>query len=510
MEVAYVLTQYSVMMRGNPPDPATPAASANDRNSRSFGPSPDNGHEHTRGGDRNYGQRGNRRVEDMLRGEISKHKDDAQRERSKNNHLRRENTRIQNQQRLSNKEYNELEAEANEVKRRYDYILNKVIHPYARERNLRYDDRTTKSIDTTLRPLFLEALEYKKVKERHLASQDEIQTLRAQLQTSQGQKDDLQRQVQSLQKQILARVDKVQAVSDDQLNQDFRSLAALVKSLSRSIRVTEHMDILGVLEPQTLHGDVAEHHWATRARKKYYIEAWIWSVLIQWVFSSPFAIFHETGQGLSTSWGDIFGDRHEEGWPSPSPSSETWRYTTMEQLVDQVGRPAITKGQVDQVRRGDRVEAMKQNVMLVREEVANIIGGKVSTLSPTVDLSRVPMIVDKAFSLAVDMSLQRSRLQVTWPWVGDLFAEGQMSCLSDPDGDDMVEGVVAFTVSPGLTKWGDANGNNFDQRYDIVPSLVHLEPATSMGEVQHIGDLEERIEDVEDPVYTGFAGSGGS
>jgi hypothetical protein len=40
----------------------------------------------------------------------------------------------------------------------------------------------------------------------------------------------------------------------------------------------------------------------------------------------------------------------------------------------------------------------------------------------------------------------------------------------------MVDGTVAFVVSLRLTKWGDAEGRQLDCRYDIVPSLVHLQP----------------------------------
>jgi hypothetical protein len=44
------------------------------------------------------------------------------------------------------------------------------------------------------------------------------------------------------------------------------------------------------------------------------------------------------------------------------------------------------------------------------------------------------------------------------------------------DGEETDEGVVAFVINPGLTKYGDAHGKNLDQRYDIVPSLVLLDP----------------------------------
>ncbi|KAJ8113128.1 hypothetical protein OPT61_g4673 [Boeremia exigua] len=87
------------------------------------------------------------------------------------------------------------------------------------------------------------------------------------------------------------------------------------------------------------------------------------------------------------------------------------------------------------------------------------------------------MIVDRAFTLALEMSLQNCRFQVTYPSAGAKFHDGSMSSLPDLDGEDISDGIVAFVVNLGLTKWGDAHGKMLDQRYDVVSALVQLEPA---------------------------------
>jgi hypothetical protein len=392
--------------------------------------------------------------------------------------LRRENKKLEDDYKALDDAYDEMEASMKHFKSRYEYVTRLVIRPYARSQKLPFDDSDGLAIDLTIRPLVADALEGKDLREQLQASQDAAQALQDRILASEGQTKSLQNQVQLLQKQMLSQVDKVLVISDDQLSQDFRALAALVKSLSRSIRVTEDMDVCGVLTSHQLHTDVAEYHWASRSRKKYYIEAWVWSILYQEVFSSPFAMFRKSGYGFKASWHCLFGHASNEEWPVPSSQCEIWRYTSMEQLVEQVGRSTITRGQEKETNLpagSDHTEMLIRHVIQARRSVANTIGGQLTTVSTMTDLSRVPLIVDKAFSLAMDMSLQRSRLQVTWPFVGDQFAEGQMACVPDPDGEEFEQGTVAFTVNPGLAKWGDANGKNFEERHDIVPSLVHVE-----------------------------------
>ncbi|EAT86145.2 hypothetical protein HBH56_026530 [Parastagonospora nodorum] len=482
------------MMRRNQLSSSTPNGPGHGRDMRGHASNTGNGQNVNLDNDRLYGQVRNSAVIANLRAELERQAGYLRKERKKSNKYCSHWLKLENQLREltedfdnlynENKDFNALENDRNHWRSRYNYVLRQLIRPYTQELGSVYDDRTAGTTDLTLRRLLEDALQSNQLREQLLASQADTKTAQGQLEASEAQ-------CQSLQKQMLARVDKVLPILDDQLSQDFRALGALVKSLSRSIRPTEDMDVCVILPPADLHIGVSPRHWNRRARKKYYIEAWIWSVLVHEVFSSPFAMFRQSGEAFQSSWELLFGGEFHEGWPDPSLPCENWRWATMEQLVQKVGSSTITLGQLVQSPAGPsdtKSQATQQYILQTRNKVANTIGEKLTLVSTQADLSRVPLIVDKAFSLAMEMSLQRSRLQITWPIVGNAFVEEEMSCLPDPDSEDLEGGNVAFTVSPGLVKWGDANGKNFEERYDIVPSLVHLERVIIKNEHEEPGE----------------------
>jgi hypothetical protein len=382
--------------------------------------------------------------------------------------LHKESLNLQNGLHYLEDENRKLKDEKTYVTARYDCLVRVLVQPYARDRNLHWDDQDGDSINTTLKPLIKDAMQAKQVRQLFESAKEEAKALEDEV-------TGLKTQVQSLQKELLARVDKVVAVSDDQFTQDFRALTALVKSLSRSVRITERSNVSGFLEPHLLHENVADHQWANRACKKYYIEAWIWSVLVYRVFYSPFTIFEQFAEQFDTNWDHLFGHDFIGYWPVPSSLCENWRCTSMEQLVDQVGRSTITEGRAGEPTGSEHVQELRNSVIRARNATSKDITSKFTLVSAAADLSRVPAIVDKAFTLALEMSLQRSRLQVAWPCVGDQFVQEEMSCVPDPDGEEFEGGTVASTVHPGLIKWGDANGKNFEERYNIVPALVQVE-----------------------------------
>jgi hypothetical protein len=288
---------------------------------------------------------------------------------------------------------------------------------------------------------------------------------------------DLREQVQNLQRDALAKVDKVQAIPDSQFAQDFRAIIGLVKSTSRSIRPPEDVFLFGVLNAGILLTDVPTHRWNTRAQKKCLIEAWVWSVLVEMVFRTPFAIFNCQGDSLSDLWSKMFDVQHSLDWPTPSLRCESWRVSTMEQLVEAAGRTVITHGEDRESGQlsEDADRDLQKCVIRSRALVKDTIESKLSALSPGINVSHIQNIVDKAFTLALEMSLQRSRLKVTFPTIGTSFNKGRMTPIPDRGGRDIEEGTVAFIVNPGLAKWGDAEGRNMDCRYDIVVALVQVE-----------------------------------
>ena len=330
----------------------------------------------------------------------------------------------------------------------YQYILKNLLKPYVAKSNTNFKEQGGCSL--------------KKVLDTILFDLDQGVSLRKERQRLQGQ-------VQELQQDLLAKVDKVDVISDDQFAKEFRSLATSIKSLSRSIPVTSGINVDVNLDWVVLLKGVRPHYWDGRPGKKLLIEACIWSILLSMVFSNPYAFLVAHCNGVETAWTQIFGADHVNNWPKPSRQTEGWRVKTVEHLMKRTSRDIVTHGKSDQM-----LEGPTGSVIESRTFVAGIITRYMEMISPERDILQIQLIVDKAFALAVQMSLQRSRIQVTHPAVGATFHTEQMLSASDDDDEDMGQGAVAFVINPGLAKWGDAHGKNFDHRYDIVPSLVQL------------------------------------
>jgi hypothetical protein len=285
-----------------------------------------------------------------------------------------------------------------------------------------------------------------------------------------------QEQLRTLQAEMLSRVDNIPTIPDNHLAQGFRSLESCVKALSRSIRTSACTDISDVLKPCGFLVGVPGYHRGPRAGvNKVYIEAWIWSFLLIEIFDFPFSIFGRPGCDLGQHWSNMFGDGHVGRWPYPSGSSETWRHVTTERLLELGGRDTFTKGLAEleeMTIKGDIRFA--SYIYYRRKHVANTLGDQLSALSATADLMQIPKVVTRASCLVLDMLLSRSRVQITYSQVGIRFNEKHMS-VHDADDENPDKGIVALVVRPGLTKWGDAHGRNFDESLSIVPCEVQLE-----------------------------------
>jgi hypothetical protein len=326
---------------------------------------------------------------------------------------------------------------------RYHYIVEHFIVPYARDRCLNFDDRTSDTLDFVLNPM---------------------------LQDAQGAKN-LQDQVQMLQKELLAREKTTAAISDERFAKDFCKLAAQIKTLSRLLRPYENLNVVKTLGSCIMAIGVAPHHWDGRVGRKLFIEAWTWSILIQMIFQDPFSIFGMEGRTIANLWSSMFGSEHYHGWPTPSPPCESWRHKTMEHLVAVVDEDIITQGKTKK-----NYLYFEQHVVDARASVISTIETGLATITAEVDSSQVLQIVDGAFTLLMHMSIQQPRLQIKFPKSGDIFDGTEMklqAILDEEDGTD--HGIVAAIVNPGLMKWGDVHGKNHDHHYAIVPSLVRVQ-----------------------------------
>ncbi|KAJ4361460.1 hypothetical protein N0V95_001877 [Ascochyta clinopodiicola] len=352
------------------------------------------------------------------------------------------------------KERDDARQQCDKLKRRheiagakYKQVLASTILPYAQAKGLHWGRQTSENQTMVLKSLLTDAEEA----------------------------DGLRIRVGMLQNEMLAKRDNVQALPDEQLAQDFRSILALIKSLARTVRPSQGVDITKFTGPSGLLRGADVQAWGVRARKKYLIEAWTWSVLCDFVFRGPFGVFGEEGQDLMILWKGIFGHEHIDGWPTPSASCESWRYCTSEQLAGKMNPTTMSR---DSTKDGEWDRNLDVSIMTARKHVYSIIMAFVSTICGGGNVPEVGQIVDNAFDLALQMSHQRARLQVTYPSVGARFHGTSMKPMEDSsdDEDSHIETrTISFVVNPGLTKWGDAYGKNLDQRYDIVPSLVEVE-----------------------------------
>ncbi|KAI2482514.1 hypothetical protein Ptr902_04830 [Pyrenophora tritici-repentis] len=277
------------------------------------------------------------------------------------------------------------------------------------------------------------------------------------------------KQVRTLQKEMLAKLERVSVASDEELAQEFRVIIALVKTLSRTVRIDETKDISTVFGPVLLLQNVSPDHLTGRAQKKLLVEAWVWSVLLQNVFQTPFVIFGDRCKVLNATWSNIYLGGHFGEWPKPTALSETWRFTTTESVLALVDRDVITHGKVKEMH-----QYLEPDILALRKEIYNTIGSHLSKVSTGVEGPQIQNIVNKSFAFAMNMSLQRIRLRITYPPVGAKFSMDSMKLMPDTDDEDVHEATVTFIVNPGLTKWGDMHGKNFDHRYDIVPALVQI------------------------------------
>ncbi|KAF1363240.1 hypothetical protein EJ07DRAFT_152737 [Lizonia empirigonia] len=335
-------------------------------------------------------------------------------------------------------------------------MLNNCVRPYAAQQELTPKSWTESTIDEVSMSLCRDVME--------------ATSLRAQVESLQDQLKVANNEVRVLQNDMLAKVEKVKAATDEELAREFCNLVSLIKTFTREVRTTGEESDIDILCSGIMLKGVARHHWSTRARKKCLLEAWVWSVLIDSIFRSPFAIYGRRWDGLSAVWQNLFGEAHCHGWPCPTALSEAWRCTTTDQMMGVIEQGAVVQDSLK-----ERYEYIQQDSLEVRDNIMNALHTGLKRESFAEQMPKICQIIEKAFDLAAQMSTQRSRVQVTFPSVGEVFDKDAMSAMPDPDGEDIEDGTVTFVVHPGLSKWGDANGKNLDHRYDIVPSRVQIE-----------------------------------
>lgn len=338
----------------------------------------------------------------------------------------------------------------------FNHVLDEGVDPYATQHGSMPDSWTAGSLKKVITPMCRDALETASLRKQVNRLQEEVQVR--------------EKEIRALQDDMLAKVEKIKAVNDEAFAQEFRNITSLVKTLSREVRFINQASALDILASGKLLTGVPQAHWENRTNKKSLTEAWFWSVLLDRVFRCPFAFLGAQCHIISVVWQHLFGLQHSHEWPTPTALSETWRYTTIDQMLEQTKQGVMLAGKLKK-----QYSELEKDMVEDRTSIVILLQRGLTPESSTKHLPKMKQLADKAFTLAAKMGLQRARFQVTYPKVGDKFDEHAMAPLFNADGDCIEKGVVAFIVNPGLAKWGDAHGKNLDHRYDIVPSLVQLD-----------------------------------
>jgi hypothetical protein len=174
--------------------------------------------------------------------------------------------------------------------------------------------------------------------------------------------------MQVLQQRLLSKERRASAFSDEQFEENFRRLAAQIKTLSRTLRLKEDIDIVQTLGACILASGATPNHQSGRFGKKLFIESWIRSNLIQKIFRSPFSIFETENDAVFDLWSTMFEPGHSQGWPRPSLPCETWRYTTIEHLIAAVDTAVVTQGMAKA-----HSSHLEQHTLAVRDNITSVI-----------------------------------------------------------------------------------------------------------------------------------------
>lgn len=117
-------------------------------------------------------------------------------------------------------------------------------------------------------------------------------------------------------------------------------------------------------------------------------------------------------------------------------------------------------------------QSHEMNLRNISEELAGVLR-EFSQNRP----DEIRNIVDHAHKLAIDIGIQRSRLQLFAPELGTAVKRNTRTYddINNSNVNDLRGGVVQLVSSPGLRRHGDSRGTNFNEEpVDLWPAAVYL------------------------------------
>ncbi|KAF4631948.1 hypothetical protein G7Y89_g6188 [Cudoniella acicularis] len=278
----------------------------------------------------------------------------------------------------------------------------------------------------------------------------------------QSRKDRLDENIRRLQISLIAPMDDFQLLADDKAQNRLEDLRAAVRTLART--ATEGMDSERLGD---VFGQSEFVRFGKKTGRKYILESLLWSIVARGLFSNPFTVFGELGKHFTLTWTRLYeatGNLESLGfsWPNPTRLSENWRYATSEALRKGLMQPNPDKY---------IVESHSNQLSEVTQTLMDTIS-KVTTKSKT---NEIEAVVSRASALAIDLSIQRSRMQLYAPPPDEVLpARGQDTYEILNAEADVGGGKVQFAVMPGLKKTGDAKGGFLETTTVLRPAAVYL------------------------------------
>lgn len=291
----------------------------------------------------------------------------------------------------------------------------------------------------------------------------------------------LEHNLETLQKSLLSNVERFRPTQDDELISNFESLASAIKVITRDVPSSADCNKLAKeFAHYTLIDGVSVSYWKDRLHRKYLLEAAIWSILMDTIFSTPFYVFGKYADLFTTEWKELFIRaglmQSEPSWPPPSPLCEKWRYVTIEQLQSKVVGERPTSHEREESDNQEIDEVVDSSHQNAKIHIEQALIDALAPVAPGIKTAKIQKIVRKACELAVQLGLQRCRLQIIAPKLDQEYIANKTADMMGISGCENIKtGRVAFIANPGLRKWGDGHGGHLDQSLNLVPALVFIE-----------------------------------
>ena len=117
----------------------------------------------------------------------------------------------------------------------------------------------------------------------------------------------LEHNLEMLQKSLLSNVERFRPTQDDELISNFESLASAIKVITRDVPSNADCNnLVNEFAHYTLIDGVSVSYWKDRLHRKFLLEAAIWSILMDTIFSTPFYVFGKYADLFTTEWKQLF------------------------------------------------------------------------------------------------------------------------------------------------------------------------------------------------------------